>query len=220
MLSFPYRPTLTSIRPHHWKDINSNSLARYWRFPYHRPSVWLLAFAHMLLTHFVHPPITPPESSHHIVFLCCSLSWKGLSNSSLITDFICNFIVDHRCQYFCEVFSYCISLSVLLWARNSVCVYVSPSFYLICLHEVLPAWTELQATILFSQFRIQKRHWINIHWLDQVYLFEIPKWILLFQSVETYTWVSCSAKFLVVFYSNQSPFESQILLHAHIQYKV
>lgn len=91
---------------------------------------------------------------------------------------------------------------------SELCVYVSPSFYLICLHEVLPAWTELQATILFSQLRIQKRHWINIHWLDQVYLFKIPKWILLFQSEETYTWISWSAEFLDVCYSNQSLFES------------
>ena len=81
---------------------------RIWIQILHQPSVWLLALAHMLLTHFVHPLIMPPKFSHYIIFSCCSLYWKCLSNSSLKAGFICNFIVDHRCQYFCEVFSYCI----------------------------------------------------------------------------------------------------------------
>lgn len=94
------------------------------------------------------------------------------------------------CQSCCELRTLCVCVSIILlnlstWSSRSM------------------DWTPGNHLIFLAQNPKK-----TLNWPDQVYLFKIPKWILLFQSEETYTWISCSAEFLDVCYLNQSLFES------------
>lgn len=54
----------------------------------HQSSMWISYFGLLLLPHFLYPVIQPYEFSHSMIWLCCSLCWRCLSNSSLMTNFI------------------------------------------------------------------------------------------------------------------------------------
>lgn len=79
------------FKDYHCKDIKLSSLIEYYRSLHHQFSFWLSSFCSQLLPYFVHPAIQPHDFSHSTVCLCCSLYWKCLSNSSLMTNLLSGF---------------------------------------------------------------------------------------------------------------------------------
>lgn len=119
---------LSIFKDYHRKDINLKSLVGYYSSLHHQFSMWLSSFCSLLLPYFVYPAIQPHEPSHSMVCLCCSLCWRCLSNSSLMTNLLFSFRIHYKFQYFCEIFSLSIRgclVIYMLWA--SIPVYVSLS---------------------------------------------------------------------------------------------
>lgn len=121
----------------------------------------------LLLIHFVHPAIQPREFHtpwftrvvSYVKFLFNFLWWQTLfsilgSTTSASASVQAFLIASVRvCQSFCY------------GPRAFVCIFI-----ILC--TCILAKTGLQATALFFQLQAQMRHWVNIYWIDQVYLFK------------------------------------------------
>lgn len=91
------------------------------------PPILHVTFKFLLTASYI-SSTQPHEPSHSMVCLCCSLCWRCLSNSSLMTNLLSSFRIHYKFQYFCEIFFLSIRgclVIYMLWA--SIPVYVSLS---------------------------------------------------------------------------------------------